>query len=431
MAPVWVRTALQHLAVLAGGGVLGWLYGHLTLGLLGATALLLGWHLYHLYFLERWLRTGEHGPLPYGNGPWSQVLARIQTVREQARASRESWVRLVKELRASTKAFPDGGVVLTAEHEIIRCNKAGRQLLGLKKKRDRGMRIENLVRHPDFIRFMDQGPRKESVEIPSPLGQDRWLSCRLIPYGPEQRLLLVRDITQSVRTARTRRDFAANASHELRTPLTVIAGYLDALADDDDLPDHWAVPVREMREQADRMGRLVRDLLQLSKLESSSSSGREHEVDVAGLLRSAQRDVLALPAERRPATVELDIDSDLPVLGEETELQSVVSNLVGNAVRYTSPDGVITMGWSVDEDGGHLWVADTGIGIAPDDLPRVTERFYRTAGGRARQQGGTGLGLAIVKHALKRHDAELEIASTPGQGSRFTCHFPRDRLAAP
>ncbi len=289
------------------------------------------------------------------------------------------------------------------------------------------MRIDNLVRHPDFIRYLKHGSKQEGVEIPGPASDDVWLSCRLVPYGMDQKLLLVRDISEHMKIARARRDFAANASHELRTPLTVIAGYLDAMAEDEALPSPWHGPVADMQEQAGRMQRLVQDLLQLATLESATSCSRENTVDIAAILLNAQRNALALPD--RPKQVDLVLESDAGILGEESELQSVVANLVSNAVRYTPPDGTITISWRTDNKGGHLQVEDTGIGVLPDEIPRLTERFYRTDSGRVRQQGGTGLGLAIVKHALIRHDARLEINSEIGIGSRFTCHFPPDRVA--
>ena len=430
MPAVWVRTLIQHGVAIAAGVLIGWLYGSPFWGLLGGVSVLLAWHLYHLYLLESWLRTEKPGPMPSGNGPWSQVLARIEATKSKAQRNRRSWVKLVEEISASTKAFPDGGVILSQDLQIVRCNKAARQLLGLKKKRDRGTRIDNLIRHPEFISYLEGGPKKakrESVEIPSPFGTDRWLSCRILPYGMDQQLLLVRDITQSVLTERMRRDFVANASHELRSPLTVVSGYLDVMADDDSLPAAWRAPVADMHEQAERMGALIRDLLTLSKLESSDSVGHSHRVDIPALLQVARRDALTEPVG--PREIDLDIDSPAGILGEETELQSVVSNLVTNAVRYTPTEGKITIGWETDENGGRLIVADTGMGIPPEEIPRLTERFYRTDAGRARQKGGTGLGLAIVKHALLNHDADLEIASEVGKGSRFICHFPADRLA--
>jgi len=427
MPKVWTWTLSWYGGALVAGGLVGYLYDRTTLGVLVVGLGLLAWQLYNLYRLERWLATGEITEIPDGDGVWPPVFAKIQFIKGKVKRRGKRFRKLVKELRASTEAFPDGGVILNSRHEIINYNQAARVLLGLKNRRDRGQRIENLMRYPDFVDYLNNPGGRQAVDIPSPAGGDTWLSCRLIPYGPEQMLLLIRDVSQRVKIEKVRRDFVANASHELRSPLTVIMGYLDALAEDDRIPDGWKQPIGVMQDQSIRMRRLVEDLLQLSKLESGQSVPKDHVVDVAAMIAAARKEALALP--EHPDSIEIELQSPANLLGEETELQSVVSNLVANAVRYTPPEGEITIRWTVDADGGHLAVQDTGIGIAEEDIPRVTERFYRADGGRARQRGGTGLGLAIVKYALRRHDAELEIQSRLGQGSTFVCHFPRDRLA--
>jgi two-component system, OmpR family, phosphate regulon sensor histidine kinase PhoR len=427
MPGIWTWMIFRLGLALVGGALIGLIYDRPALGMLIVALGALGWHLYNLYRLERWLTTGSIADIPDGEGVWPPVFARIQFIKTKAKRRGKRFRRLIKELRASTEAFPDGGVMLNAQNEILNYNMAARVLLDLKLRGDRGQRIENLLRHPDFIDYLRSPGDRPAVEIPSPAGGDTWLSCRLIPYGPEQTLLLIRDVSQRVKIERVRRDFVANASHELRTPLTVIMGYLDTLADDPGKPPVWMQPVQIMQEQVQRMFRLVEDLLQLSRLESGQSVAKDRVVSVAGLIGLARRDAQSLPGFG--GQIDVHLDSDVNLLGEETELQSVVSNLVANAVRYTPAEGRITISWSVDQDGGHLAVVDTGIGMSEADIPRVTERFYRADGGRARQSGGTGLGLSIVKYALRRHDADLEIRSRLGHGSSFICHFPRDRLA--
>lgn len=427
MPPVWTSALLRLLGALTVGAFVGWLYDRPLLGALVVTLAALVWHLVNLYRLDNWLRTGRLDIVPDGGGVWPPVFAKVEFLHEKSRRRRRRWRQLVRELRASAGAFPDGGVLLNAKHEIVTYNAAAQRLLGLRKMRDRGQRIENLLRHPEFVAYIDSGDYASGVEVPAPLGGDHWISCLLIPYGPEQNLLLIRDTTATVRLERMRRDFVANASHELRTPLTVISGYLDAMGEDEATPAIWRQPVAEMRTQSQRMSQLLDDLLQLSRLESGAANPHDHEVDMAAVMQSARKEALAMP--ERPQRVDVEITSPTRVLGDEVELHSVVSNLVSNAVRYTPAEGAICISWSVDAEGGHLAVTDTGIGIADDDIPRITERFYRTDRGRARQKGGTGLGLAIVKHALRRHDAELEIKSRLGEGSSFICHFPRHRLA--
>jgi two-component system phosphate regulon sensor histidine kinase PhoR len=223
-----------------------------------------------------------------------------------------------------------------------------------------------------------------------------------------------------------RRDFVANASHELRSPLTVVRGYLDTLAEDPSLEAGWREPVREMQRQSERMHAIVSDLLELSRLEASRGEAEREPVDVAGLLALMRKEALARPD--RPASFELHLESDSLLLGAETELHSILQNLITNAIKYTPPEGTVTVRFWTDRLGAHVAVADTGIGIASEHLPRLTERFYRVDAGRSRKLGGSGLGLAIVKHALQRHGGHLEIASQEGKGSTFTCHFPPERV---
>jgi two-component system phosphate regulon sensor histidine kinase PhoR len=225
-----------------------------------------------------------------------------------------------------------------------------------------------------------------------------------------------------------RKDFVANASHELRSPLTVITGYVDALADDPGIDATWRGPIEEMRRQAERMRAVVDDLIELSRLEASGNEAAEDIVDVGGMLSLLRREVLAL--EHHPAEVNLALESGAKLLGSEQEIHSILSNLISNAVKYTAADGRIDIRWWSDAAGAHFSVRDTGVGIAREHLPRITERFYRVDPGRARATGGSGLGLAIVKHALQRHGATLQIESEEGRGSVFTCHFPTRRVAA-
>jgi two-component system phosphate regulon sensor histidine kinase PhoR len=412
----WTWLLIRLALALGAGAVVGSFYDLAAVGALLVALAYLGFHLTNLYRLERWLVTGQIVEIPADEGLWGTVFAKVIFIKGKSKRRAKRFRRLIRELRASTDAFPDGGVILAAA-----------ALLGLKSRRDRGQRIENLLRHPDFVDYIRRPGDRLAVEIPSPLGGETWLACRLIPYGPEQMLLLIRDVSQRVKIEKVRRDFVANASHELRSPLTVIMGYLDALAEDERMPEGWRQPVVTMQEQAVRMRRLIEDLLQLSRLESGQPVGRDRVVDVPAILAAARKEAQATPG--RAAAIDLAVESPANLLGEETELQSIVSNLVSNAVRYTPPDGSIRVTWRVDATGGPLAVQDTGIGIPDEDLARVTERFYRADSGRARQRGGTGLGLAIVKHALRRHDADLEIRSRVGEGSTFTCHFPPDRLA--
>jgi two-component system phosphate regulon sensor histidine kinase PhoR len=225
-----------------------------------------------------------------------------------------------------------------------------------------------------------------------------------------------------------RKDFVANASHELRSPLTVIAGYLDTLADDTQLDPAWKAPVHEMRRQTERMGEIIRDLLELSRLESDDGLQDDEAVNIAAMFSMLKKELQAI--EERPERLFVKVESDAGLRGSEREIHSIVSNLLNNAVKYTPTTGEIELRWRTDASGAYLSVRDTGIGIPADHIPRLTERFYRVDSGRSREQGGSGLGLAIVKHALQRHGATLEIQSEEDRGSTFTCHFPANRVIA-
>jgi two-component system phosphate regulon sensor histidine kinase PhoR len=233
-------------------------------------------------------------------------------------------------------------------------------------------------------------------------------------------------VTQSERLDRTRRDFVANVSHELRTPLTVLAGFLETLQEFEVDRDEQRRYLDLMAEQSKRMQTIVQDLLTLSSIESAPPPGNE-AIDMASLIDKLKRDAEALSAGRHAIVVESDDHGDLR--GSEPELVSALGNLVTNAVRYTPAGGTVRICWHASQRGAEFAVEDTGIGIAPEHIPRLTERFYRVDRGRSRDSGGTGLGLAIVKHSLNRHQAQLDITSTPGQGSRFAARFPASRVA--
>ena len=338
-------------------------------------------------------------------------------------------MQLMRQLQLSTAALPNGVVILNAQREIVWFNRMAGRLLGLRRDTDLGVRIENLLREPQFGRYLAKGDYANPVIVRRSSPQDSYLSVQLVAYGDGQQLLLAADVSRQMRLEAVRRDFVANASHELRSPLTVISGYLETLSHDASLDAEFAVPLAEMRRQAERMNAIVRDLLELSRLEETDERAGGEPLDVAGLIALLRRDVLARPVH--PREVRLLIDSDAALIGKESEIHSAFANLVDNAAKYTPPEGSIEMRWWSDIEGGHFAVTDTGIGIPAEHIPRLTERFYRVDPGRSRATGGSGLGLAIVKHVLQRHGAELEIESTPGKGSTFTCHFPPERVSLP
>jgi two-component system phosphate regulon sensor histidine kinase PhoR len=425
-----VLTWLAGLLLLA--AAIGLIAGHVGAALASALGLYLAVYLRRLLRFDRWLRDRRGGELPDYDGVWGDIIAIASRLDRRKQFHKKRVVELLKEFRRLTTAMPDGAVLLNRENEIIWFNARAAHWLKLKRKRDFGIRIENLLRNPDFIDYLQRVSSGEDVEdppiIPMPGEPNRWVSTYLVhTRDAPQRLLIARDVTHQVLLETMRKEFVANASHELRSPLTVVSGYLDSLGDDAQLEESWREPVNEMRRQAERMRGIIDDLLELSRLEGSHDLAGDEPVDVSGLLSVLRKDVLSLAVH--PKSVSLRLDSTAKLRGGERELSSVFGNLVNNAVKYTPADGEIEIRWWTDEVGGHVSVRDTGIGIAPEHIPRITERFYRVDAGRSRAMGGSGLGLAIAKHALQRHEGQLEIRSEIGRGSTFTCHFPVRRLA--
>jgi len=406
---------------------LGWLVGAGLLFFLMALSGYLFWHLYNLLRLQRWLHNADLDKLPVSRGIWGSVFDGIYRLREGSLRRRKRHNRLLKRFYKLAAALPDATVML-GEHDVIEWfNKPAQHLLGLKPSTDVGQNIGNLLRHPLFREYLEGGGGGEPVEIPSPADENVVLSVRLVSYGKNRRLLTARDVTRLHRLEQMRRDFVADVSHELRTPLTVIRGYLEAMAESSgELPEEWQHSVVLMEQQTRRMERIVTDLLFLARMENGTQ-GRRERVDVPALIAAVYEDARALGENGHEFA--LEVDPELLVRGDYEELRSVFSNLVFNAVQYTPAGGKIGIRWWREPTGGAWFeVQDSGPGIAPQHIPRLTERFYRIDVGRSREKGGTGLGLAIVKHVMNRYRGRLEIESAPGEGSRFRCFFPDDVL---
>jgi two-component system phosphate regulon sensor histidine kinase PhoR len=387
-------------------------------------------HLRNLQAFDEWLHKPDENLVPHGTGIWEGTFASLyQLMRKQTRA-RQELQETVERLQNAARAMPDGVVVLDELDRIEWCNSMAERHFGLNSERDSGQHIAYLLRQPQFTDYFAAHNYGEPLTLRSTRNRDMTLSIQLVPYGDKQKLLISRDITQLERLETVRRDFVANVSHEMRTPLTVVGGFLETLLDMRHLDrEQTHQYLQLMLDQTHRMQRLVDDLLTLSKLESTQSMLNEADVDVPGLARALREEAVGLSAGRHKIT--LILDSDQWLFGSEHELRSAFSNLISNAVRYTPKGGEITLRWAVKNDEGIFSVQDTGEGIEPQHIPRLTERFYRVDHSRSRETGGTGLGLAIVKHVLSRHQARLEIASKLEEGTTFSACFPARRLLPP
>jgi two-component system phosphate regulon sensor histidine kinase PhoR len=422
----WWFAAGRMLATVVSGLLVGWLFSNVWVGLGVALALHLGWQLSNLFRLEWWLRHRSFADPPDVGGVFGEIIAQIVRLHRRKRFHKQRFVQLMRQLQRSTAALPNGVVILNAQREIIWFNRMASRLLDLRRTADLGLRIENLLRSPQFARYLEIGDFASPIVMRTTTGEDCYLSLQMVPYGEGQQLLLVSDVSRQMRLEAMRKDFVANASHELRSPLTVISGYLETLSQDPALDRDLQGPVTEMRRQAERMTAIIRDLLELSRLEETDEMLGGEPIDIPALLSLLRKDVVARPVH--PRDIRIRIDTDAQLLGDEPEIHSAFSNLVDNAAKYTPAEGSIEMRWWVDDEGGHFSVTDTGMGVPPEHIPRLTERFYRVDAGRSRSTGGSGLGLAIVKHVLQRHGAELDIQSTLGRGSEFICHFPLSRV---
>ena len=441
---------ISFIAFQLAGALAGWYGTASTVAAPGATLGVvagvvmggLGWFLIDLSRgarLLRWLRRGDVSDVVMSSGLWGEVSDRARRlVRNREQLARDSQHRL-QDFLAALQASPNGVVLLDSHGSIEWFNQMAANHFGLDAQRDMLQHFGNLVRDPGYASYFADRDFLSELVMPgreSTPARPVKLSVRLYPYGEGRLLLLSHDITALEQAEAMRRDFVANVSHEIRTPLTVLAGFVETLQ---------AMPLTDqarnryltlMAQQADRMQTLVNDLLTLSRLEGSPPPGASDWISMSALMRQLEQEGRALSAVLNPSSARLhtlvfESSPEGEIAGATNELISAMSNLVGNAVRYTPPAGDIHVRAIVLPDGRAAFsVSDTGPGIAPEHIPRLTERFYRVDHSRSRDTGGTGLGLAIVKHVSQRHGAELKIESTPGKGSTFTIIFPASRVRA-
>lgn len=387
--------------------------------------------------LHAWLsKTDSEEQPPEGKGFWGEIFDAIYRRQKQDRQRYIDLANIIERARASTNALQDAIVIVGRDGLIEWFNPSAARLLGFRENDDIGHPINNLLRDPRFRRWFNNSSPSTQLEIPSSSSKNVILQFHLTIFGDNDRLLLVRDVSRIHQLEQMRKDFVANVSHELRTPLTVIKGYLETfLSNPDSMNPRILRAMQQMDQQAHRMEALISDLLLLSRLESGQDDHPPAPVLVPSLIARIRDDAASLAASSgKKIEFSLDIAPQLAVLGNEKELHSALSNLVTNAVKYTPAEaetgrtGHISIRWFQNESGAHFCVKDNGIGIEPQHIPRLTERFYRADPSRATRTGGTGLGLAIVKHVLIRHESNLEIISHYGQGSEFICHFPSNRV---
>ena len=432
MVDFWQRALLFPLTMLLLSLLLWGIFGALPAAVFFGIAMLLRMitYLRRLAALEYWSLAPDSRNVPEDSGLWEDVFTRLNKMMHKQHEEREKHASALHQIEQATSALPEGVAILDAAGHIEWCNPLAETHFGLDGARDVGQQITYLVRQPEFVQYLSAENYAAPLILRGTRQDDIVLSVKVVPYGVNKKLLISRDITHLERIETMRRDFVANVSHELRTPLTVVNGFVETLQDMPKLDNDMSRrALALMGEQTRRMEGLVDDLLTLSRLENSLNMLAEEVVDVPLLLQSLLQDGQALSAGKH--TLKLEMDSAVKLQGNTAELRSAFGNLVSNAVRYTPQGGEIVMRWFEQEDGKAVFsVRDSGIGIAPEHIPRLTERFYRVDRSRSRETGGTGLGLAIVKHIINRHQGYLEIASEEGKGSTFSIAFPSKRSLA-
>ena len=383
-------------------------------------------HLRQLAALDHWLADAREQAVPEGTGLWEEVLARLNRMVRKRAKEREQHIAALHHLEQATSALPEGVIILDQADHIEWCNPIAEQHFSLDSVRDIGQQITYLARQPEFVHYLAMHDFTEPLILRGAHHDGLILSIKLIRYSTDKKLLISRDITRFERIETIRRDFVANVSHELRTPLTVVTGFVETLCNMPKLDNDMARRALQlMAEQTQRMEHLVDDLLTLSKLDNALNALQEATVAVPALLRTLHDEGLSLSGGQHE--LQLELASHCHLLGNTEELRSAFGNLISNAIRYTPPGGKIKVCWQEQNGQPVLSVQDSGIGIAAQHIPRLTERFYRIDHSRSRATGGTGLGLAIVNHVVSRHQAQLKISSEENHGSKFSIVFPAKR----
>ena len=354
----------------------------------------------------------------------SSLELRVKKLEDRAKRRKEKMVTTARGFRDSLSALPDPLVVLDQNNRMEWWNRAAGDMFELSNS-DEKKRVEVIIGSEQFRRYAAQSSIQGAIEVVSPAVADVLLSVQITPFGDGQKLLQARDVTRVRQLEKVRQDFVANASHELRTPLTVVHGYLESLMDSKiEEGALLSSLLNRMYQQTTRIKGIVEDMLTLSRLEQELGPDPQ-SIDMIELLESVRQEAVVLSGEKCH-NITLQAERGYMLKSNPEDIRSLVSNLTSNAIRYTAPHGKIGLNWRVDRKGAFFSVTDTGIGIEPTHIARITERFYRVDVARSRESGGTGLGLAIVKHVLSRIGGELSIISKPDIGSTFTCFFPHD-----
>lgn len=427
----WRSELRKQVLILVSVCLVGYSIGQLLPALLLLLACYVLFNLVQLHRLTKWLakdHASDRSAPPEGFGLWGGVFDGIYRLQKQERRASAYLENIVNKAQESSAALEMAIIMVDRNNNLDWWNKATESLLGLRYPEDRRLPVTNLIRDPAFTAYFGRNVYDEPLHINAPGDSGKRLEIQIALFGENERLIIVRDISQLHRLELMRKDFVGNVSHELGTPITVIKGYLEAILDNiQDLDGKWEKPVIQMHQQSSRMENIVKDLLALSALETGTPSRKQSSFALIQLLSEIVNDARQIFAQQ-DHQFSLSCDENIKFIGDRGELYSAIANLVSNAAKYTPYQGKINILIRLSEGFLEAHVEDNGPGIEAQHLPRLTERFYRVDVSRSSETGGTGLGLAIVKHIVNRHDGELTVSSEVGKGSCFTCRFPLSRV---
>ncbi|MGB0442057.1 MAG: phosphate regulon sensor histidine kinase PhoR [Pseudohongiellaceae bacterium] len=427
----WRSELRKQVLILVSVCLVGYSIGQFLPALLLLLVCYVLFNLVQLHRLTKWLakdHASDRSAPPEGFGLWGGVFDGIYRLQKQERRASAYLENIVNKAQESSAALEMAIIMVDRNNNLDWWNKATESLLGLRYPEDRRLPVTNLIRDPAFTAYFGRNVYDEPLHINAPGDSGKRLEIQIALFGENERLIIVRDISQLHRLELMRKDFVGNVSHELGTPITVIKGYLEAILDNiQDLDGKWEKPVIQMHQQSSRMENIVKDLLALSALETGTPSRKQSSFALIQLLSEIVNDARQIFAQQ-DHQFSLSCDENIKFIGDRGELYSAIANLVSNAAKYTPYQGKINILIRLSEDFLEAHVEDNGPGIEAQHLPRLTERFYRVDVSRSSETGGTGLGLAIVKHIVNRHDGELTVSSEVGKGSCFTCRFPLSRV---
>lgn len=427
MSPQQKSEIITLLVVIAASAFTGALFNQTTLFISLALFTYILFMLRNVFKLHDYLLDRKKD-LPDAKGYWGEIFNELYLIEKQQYKQQKVLSVALSRFKKAAEALPDGVIILSQNNEIEWVNPIASKSLGINFPTDSGQKINNLIRHPDFQRYLAKEKFSKTITIPTPDNVENILTIQIIPFGYKQKMVFCRDVTHIHKLEEMRTNFVSNVSHEMRSPLTVLTGYLEMFSDNAPKDEKsFKLGIENMYQQAMRMQRLVTDLLALSKMETAPIEHTK-KVDVATLLITLKENAEVLGQEKNH-TITLEADQKLKLRGNIDELHSLFANLINNAVRYTQENGEIKISWKKRGDEAIFSVKDNGPGIAAHHIPHLTERFYRADVDRSRESGGTGLGLAIVKYAIERHDGRLAISSSLGEGSTFSCYFPAQRFS--